>query len=829
MTSKNPPSAYPLRKSALTLAITAALSTHAVAQESTEATSSGTLEEVIVTATKRAVNLQEVPIAITTMTGAQMVDLQINNILDLDKHVPGMVLNNSGNDPDIILRGAGAAGTNDVAVPIYVDGMYRPRQGQALASYLDVERVEVLRGPQGTLFGRNTLGGLVNFVTNKPKTDALEYGGAFTFGNYTLLKFEGMANIPLGETVAFRVAASNITQDPFVKNIYRSDGGLKDQDTTYVRAQLNWEATDTFSLLFTGTYWEDTANGNADYSYKVLGVPVNPVTQKTNGIDGVMDPRQGTRTGWGGGRSQAGNWPTDWTADILPVYQIATDIKPERDIKEWSFSTTLNWDIGFADLYGQFGYFDYEEYRLTDTDISPNATEWGIQHPGEIPPYSNGPGYWQQCWGGPSCGLVAGQRVNSTAYQADVNMNSNGDGALQWTLGLYYYDDSGKGDTSGEFVWGYTDSIHPQQVSWAHWLYQGNGGTKSTAVYGQATYSFTDKFRLNGGLRYSTDKRKTFTKVVDFGPGVHHYNPNYYQDHLDDPGSRFDDWPSFVDSDTSEIVNGKDHHTDWRVALQYDFTDLVMGYASASTGYIAGTPKGGGTTQLTDPNEVDAYEIGVKSMLLDDTMRLNAAIYDNKYKSLSVTEFVQKGGTILAQQVPGGSMTAKGLELEMDWQATEALNVTAGLALTNAKLDEFHEVESRFAEGGVLDPVTGKRTYTLDGKKARFSPDWTLSLGVSYDVDMGSYGMLVPSLFIFVSDDYKTQNVEYFFAHQDSYSLVDLATTWYPVDSNFSVQLFVKNLGDVTYLTETTVYSGARAMADYNNPRTYGIRAAYNF
>ena len=129
------------------------------------------LEEVIVTATKRAANVQDIPIAVTAITGLELVDMQINNVLQLEKVVPGMKLLNRGNDPMIIIRGAGAAGTNDVAVPIYVDGLYRPRFGQALASYIDLERVEVLRGPQGTLFGRNTLGGLVNLISNKPESE----------------------------------------------------------------------------------------------------------------------------------------------------------------------------------------------------------------------------------------------------------------------------------------------------------------------------------------------------------------------------------------------------------------------------------------------------------------------------------------------------------------------------------------------------------------------------------------------------------------------------------------------------------------------------------
>ena len=813
-------------KKALALAVSAALVPQAQAQEAED---SAMLEEVIVTATKRAANVQDIPIAVTAVTGLELVDLQINNVLQLEKVVPGMKLLNRGNDPMIIIRGAGTAGTNDVAVPIYVDGLYRPRFGQALASYIDLERVEVLRGPQGTLFGRNTLGGLVNLISNKPNPEAFDAGGAITLGDYSLLKFEGMVNIPLGEDWALRIAASDTKRDPYVEDIYNKKGGLKDADNTYARGQLMWEPSETFDIMLTATYWKDTANGNADYAYNVLGIPVNPETQKTNGIDGVMDPRQGTRDGWSGGRSQAGQWPEDWTAYTTDPRKIANDYAPWRDIKETSVSLTMNWDVGFADLRAVIGSFDYEETRMSDSDISANPTEWARQNPDADPGNANGPGYWQQCWSGPSCGIIAGQRVVSNATQADINLNSNGDGNLQWTVGFFYYDDSGDGDTTHEFVWAYTDAANPQQPSWAHWLYQTHGGTKSTALYGQAEYSFTDRFRATAGLRYSNDKRNTYTQHVDWGPAVHGWGPGYYSDHLENPGSRFDDWPSYVETDRSEVVKGDKSHTDWKLALQYDITDDVMLYGSGSTGYIAGAPKGGGSTQLTEPNEVESFELGLKSFILNGSMRLNAALYHNDFDGLSTTTFVQQGGTILAQSAPGGSMTSKGLELEMDWQATEALNIKAGMAFDNSKLDKFSEQESRFEEGGDVVDDNGNRFYDLDGKTAKFSPDWTLNIGATYDIDMGKAGMLVPGVLFYHSDDYKTQNVEYFFAHQKAYSTWDLRLTWYAADRPISVQAYVLNATDELYKTETTVYSGNRAMADWSVPRTYGLRAAWNF
>lgn len=830
----------------LTLAVSAALAMQAQAQEAADDV---LMEQVIVTATKRAESLQDIPIAVTAISGETLVDLQINNVLDIEKTVPGMKVRYSGADPSIIIRGAGSAGTTDTAVPMYIDGLYRPRAGQALASYLDLERVEVLRGPQGTLFGRNTFGGLVNLVTNKPDMEALEYGGAITYGEYDLLKFEGFLNVPLGDTAAFRLTATNTNADPYIENTFNPDGGMRDEDNTYVRGQFKWAPNDDFDMTLTGTYWTDNSNGNADYAGVIIGVPVNS-DGLTDGINGVLQPRQGRLPGQesvsrapAGGRSQAGTWGQDPAADINPdVYKIASDFQPLRDIEETSVSALVNWKFGPVGLRANLGWFDYEEFRLTDSDFSQNPTLWGERNPTLSGP-KIGPGYWQQCYSGPTCGLAAGQRVNSTSYQADINLYSDYESALEWTLGFFYYDDSGNGDTSGEFVWGYTDYTAPQNVSWAHWLYQGNGGTKSTAVYGQATYSFnSDRTRLTGGLRYSKDDRKFFNRYIDYGPAIHGWAPGYYSAHLADSGSRFAPWPQFLNSTTMATQNsrqdGSDSHTDWKISLQHDLNANVMLYANAATGYIAGGTQGGGSNELNDPNEVDSYELGMKSSLAGGTVIFNLAAYYNDYSGLTSTSFVAQGETIVSRQVFGGSMTAKGLEMELGWQPTEEFSLTGVMAYNDSELDEFGQVISNrvFRAGGDAEIGTkppgdpaNSQAYYLDGHTPAFSPKWTLGIDASYRIDMGSSGALVPGVFFYYSDDYKTTNIPYFFTHQDSYTTWDLRMTWYEDEGPWSLQAYLNNATDELVKIGGDQFSEGRAVVDFNKPRTWGITARYNF
>lgn len=751
----------------------------AVAQEDGEASGPELRQKtVMVTATKRAENIQDVPLSITAVTGEELIARGITDVLSLDKTVPGLVIKNSGNDPTPILRGAGAAGTTDIAVPIYVDNTYRPRSGQALASYLDLERVEVLRGPQGTLFGRNTLGGLINVISKKPDTAEFDWGGAATLGDYALQRYEGFVNVPLGEQFAFRLTASDTQRDPYVENTFNSDAGLKDADETYARAQLLWEANEDLSIRLGYTYWTDTANGNADYAYKVLGIPVNPLTLETNGVFGFIDPRQGTRDGWPGGRTQAGNVSNgDISALVDPdPYRIAFDFKPQRDIEETSFSLNVDWNVMGHDVTVNAATFDYEELRLTDTDLSTNSA------------------------------LVAGQRTVSKADQLDININSAYDSKLQYTLGAYYYDDSDPGDTNGAFLWGYTSPAAPNDPTWAYWLYQTSGGTKSTALYGQAEYSFTDKLRGTLGARYSKDERNSYSLSVD-------------QSTLNDP------LPSYAG--TPSPITGEDEHTDWRIGLDYDLAEDVMVYGYWATGYIAGGIQQGNTGVLLDPNEVETYELGIKSLLLDGALRFNAAYYNSQYENLTTTVFIQQGGTILAQSVPGGSITSEGLEFDISYSANDQLQIDLGIALDMSEFDEFN-VGNQFTEGGDT-VINGRSFFIMDGKDTRFSPDVAVSVAASYLIDLGEYGELLPSVLAKYSDEYQASNAPYYWSLQPSYTTFDLAATWTAPNAPWSVRVFANNVTEELYLTEATVFSRSRAMVDYNAPRTWGVRVARNF
>ncbi len=771
---------FPAR-SLVAIAVSAALGTNAAyAQQAGHGET--TLGEVIVTATKRAESLQDVPVSITAVSGEMLEVKGITDILSLDKTVPGLIMQNSGNDPRPIIRGAGTAGTTDVAVPFYIDGVYQPNSGQGLVSFLDLDRVEVLKGPQGTLFGRNTLGGLINIVSRKPVLRDLDYGGAVTGGAYSERKIEGFANVPLGENFALRVTAATEKRDPFVKNVANPKGGLKDADYTYGRAQLLWKATDDLSFNLTGTYWHDTSNGNNDYAYKVLGIPVN-ATQAGHPVDGVtgfLDFRQGLRTGWGGGKSATGNISNgDTSAAILAdPWAVAWDYTPHRDIKETSASLNITWNLPGHQLVVNASQFDYSELRLTDGDLSTKQS------------------------------YVAGQLTKTKAHQVDINLNSTGSGPLRYTIGAYLFDDSSVGSNSSAFLFGYTYTS-PQRPSWAYWMYQDNGGTKSKALYGQADYSLTDKLKVTGGLRYTKDDRSFHYLNVD-------------QNSLDNT------FPSYGGS-PQNISNGSADHNDWRFGLEYKPAKDLMLYAYEATGYIAGGTQAL-TNKLLDPQTVRTIEVGAKTTALEGRLRFNLAAYAAAYSGLTTTIFVPVGNTILSQQIPGGSIRSRGVEMDAAFLPMRGLEITLALAADRSTFDKFNAADRLGTNGATYVDSHGKGWFILDGQPTAFSPDLTANLGVSYDISLGAAaGTLTPSIFLKYSDQYKTTSEPYFWSVQPSYTMVDLSLGWRSAGGKITVRGGVENLTNKAVMTEGTVYSGARAIADFSNPRYWTIRLGYNF
>jgi len=812
-------SEFHFAKNALALAVSVALATQVQAQQSsTENNSIGLLEEVVVTATKRASNVQDIPIAITAISGEVLADLGIFSSIDLPKVAPGLKVVWQGPYASFKMRGGGVAGLNGPAVPLYYNGL---AGGNNWAGWVDLERVEVMRGPQGTLYGRNTLGGLVNIVSKKPNTEAVEYGGGLTVGDYDLVKLEGFVNMPIGDNFAIRLSGTKTDQDPLIENPNNPTGGLRDEDNYYVRAQAYWSPTEAISVNLEYTKWETDSMGSGNYGYHYVGIPVNSATGRASGFGDRIDARKaplmdenGVSLPQTGGRTyHNGNPATNPTG----YFETTGGFNNLWEADAETLTIEFDWDLGFADLSFNARNTETSHLNLWDTD--------------------NGPA---------SVGIADGDFIISDNDQIDVVLNSKSDQSLRWTLGYYWSDSWDDQENYSTYLFAYLDGQVNESTSYGAWTYWDNYGSKSNAVYGNAEYDITDALTISAGLRRQEDSTKATRWYSNYYGDQSVWGSGYYTTTEMPDASYYTESP--------RIAEVKDAgHTDYKLALMYAINNDMSVYGSFSTGYIPRTVSSG---NILEPNELDAIELGFKSSWADNTVRFNTAFYHSEYTNLSYSIFESCGPSICTTQLSGGGLTSKGVEFELLWQPVEALTVVAGLVFDDTELEDYLLTESRFAEGPWVEDAAspdggyypyrpgGRRgdwlrsdtdelipapIYDLDGATPSFSPDYIFNLDVSYLIELSRGGAIIPGVSMYHQAKFRTMNEPYDFAKQEGYTTFDLRLTWITPVENLVVKAYLNNATDELYKVSQNVFSGGRILADYGRQRMWGIRVGYNF
>ena len=746
-------------------------------------------EEITVTAQKRDQSVQEVSVAVTALSGDELEALGVTDVFRLEALAPGLQLGLSGSDLRPAMRGARtqAVGANDVSVAFYTDGLYRPRHGQALAGFVDVERIEVLRGPQGTLFGRNAFGGLVHVISNKPDPSAASYGLALSAGDYSLAGVDAFLNAPVGENSAVRFALRRDTRDPFVENVTRGRaGGMKDADALYLRGQLAWGAGGPFGVNLRVESWRDDSNGNGHYGYFAEGVPVNLASGMTNGVAGTMRPRVGRSDECAAvcGRYGAGfdfvltPGPDTAAPPTGDPYRIADDTIPERDVSELTLAAELNGELGFAHLKATVASIDYEEYRWGDCDLS--------------------------AYKAISCG---NDMASGTGIQ-EIQLASRSGGRLEWVAGVFLLQE----DLSNAFLWQDHAStvdnvpVSPPDINMhADWMPQIRVDTRSAAAYGQASLAAGGRTRIVAGLRYTADRRD-------------------WQVYGQDPDNRS------TYSFTVPIAldgEGRWSKVTWKAGLERDAGEDAMLYATVSTGFVAGNQQGAfngadfSGADFYDEQTVTAFEAGAKSLLAGGRLRLNASLYRNRYKDLLATP----GSIIVGLTGNEGAIDAVGLEVELDWAVSRRLQLGARIAMQRAEYGHFL-LPNLYQEGGRT--IGGNANlFQLDGLQVQHSPDFTGTLLGRYTVDLGRSGTLVPSFVLYYSSDYRVDESPWFYANQAAFARTDLSVAWVSANRAWTARLWVNNLENEAILLKATIFLGGLAVTEYGNPRIWGLTLSY--
>jgi iron complex outermembrane receptor protein len=713
----------------------------AMAQEA-EAKKEGGIAEVIITAQKVAQPASKTPLALSVLSGEDLKNAGTNDPRALADSLPNVEISQESGMLQVAIRGVTSLDMTEKGDPsaaFHVDGAYVPRyEAQAVAFY-DLDRIEVLRGPQGTLYGRNATAGAINLITNKP-TRKLEGRVGMELGNFSTRRFDGVLNIPLGDMWAFRAALNTNKHDTYL-NPGPNHIPLESQDDKSARLHLLGTFSPDTSLLLTAERNEINGGGPSPVPLTnfFTGTPTGalPFTAPGRGND-LLNPVYVDR----GSSAQR---TTGW------------EFKQDADQHRDNFANSLR---------GEF------KTRLGSTEMTYQVAQMRMH----IDQLNNG-----VYFGFPFTNRNNG---NSKSLSHELRFNSTGNGPLRWVAGAYYFDEDVFRDAE------YNTYITAPFGSFAVTLpFLASINNKSKAVFGQATYALREDTRLTMGVRYTKDRKSGY-----------------------DPLSGEAAIPPATTSSKAYSADVSFNNTSWKVGIDHDLMRNVMVYGSVSTGYKAGGFNAESVTGPYKPETLKSYEAGIKGRFLQNYLQLSANVfhYDYKDQQLTITTcFTNDPSTCHSFTSNAANSKVDGAEFEGKLKIGDDGEFRATMAFTDAKYEDYHPTP----------------TIDYSGRKLDRAPTSTIGLGYTHHFSLSNGGEVTATVGTRHSTSYylsdPTQDIRY---RQPSYHRSDASIGYESPNGVWNVQLFVKNIED-----EIKIESRVPGSFFVSDPRTYGIRARYNF
>ena len=770
--------------------------------------------DIIITATRRDTNFQHTPIAVSVFSQATLDRQQVRDVTDLARFVPSLQFTQQGDQSAVLLtlRGIGndSAYTEvaDPEVAIYINGVYSPRaQGASLLAY-DLERIEVLRGPQGTLFGRNATVGALSFITAKPTFDGVHGYAEAIAGDYRRFGSRGAINLPVSDTLAFRVAFVTERNDgyadfqpaPNVAGIDKS-AFITSGKKYYARDQQSGRV----SMLFKPSdklTWNLSAEGFLDHGAPVIGL--------------LQTPRPGTKL-----------WSTlSDTAPDTDRYSVALRSNIDYQITDGLMATYI---AGFSRLGGS---------TRTDADA------------GALPPTGGVDASGKQLYLG---AFGENSTVNSRYdfMSHEFQLKSTGDNTIDYIAGIYYSHEKNKIRFDVDQRDGYRNS--PTRAFVGSFI-QADRQIDSLAGFGQLTWHVTDAIRATGGLRYTHDTKQDVggRNVTAFGcPATGPCNVNIFGQF---PNATAAELVTLLNAQggafsiSNNDVKGSWNKLSYLGRVDADIAQDVLGYASISTGFKSGNIQDGGET--TKPETITNYEIGLKSRLFDRKLTLNLAAYYSDFKGYQVNQVRTtrdaQGNTIASQIVTENAKgaTAYGVEAEAVFTPTENDSFQVSATVQKTKLKTLLTIDGRFDDSA--DPTAIR---DLAGNELAHAPRFSATATYEHNFKLSNGGSITPrgtlhyetrSFLSFFDGDRTNrvvagQSVYYgsAFDEQKAYTRSDLSLRYNAPEDKFIVEGFVQNVEDRKVRTNASTFGPTRYapvfLSNYQAPRTFGARVRVNF
>jgi iron complex outermembrane receptor protein len=739
------------------------------------------LEEIVVTAQRREESLQHAALAVTAVSGDQLAQAGAIKVEDLTQLVPSLQVSPSaGPYPLFYLRGVGNFNGNalsDSALAINLDGVYVARPSSAGGMFYDISRLEVLKGPQGTLYGRNATGGAINVITNKP---ADELSGEFTadFGNYDAKNFDGYINVPLSSIVKARLSVQSTEHHG-----YMSDGTDDDYGRA-ARLQVLVTPNDQLSINTSGDFYHQGGKG--------VGA-----TLLQAGVPGFVDgnPRIGnTSPAINAIYSETFYFPAGDTfgpllSKTLLVSPSPTNIQQDNDY--WGLSTTVDWKTEAGTLTV------IPAYRHATLDFTNVAAGFLIQ-----------------------------QDETDKQASLEARFASTADQAFTYLAGLYYLNE--KIDVS--------KATYDQQYNAS--AQQFDPSTQSYAAFGRVGYAFTDSFRLNAGLRF-TDDHKSFDGTLNgestICPGAFIPPPFGPQFCFGGVGQVTAPAPP---TPIDEHASDSWRQTTWRAGTEYDVSNSSLLYAAVETGFKAGGFFFSHDNPTYQPEKITAFSVGSKNRFLDNRLQLNGELFYWIYKNQQISHVgVDSTGTIIFPTDNVGKAKMKGLEVEAQYLLTTTTLITTDVDYLDAVYDSYTYLYPNLGATPVSScPFVltgGGADYSVNcsGRTPPQSPRWSANVGLQQTVPIG-YGSIVGTINTHFQTETLTGLEFSALEEQPSYWLTNATLGYRAPHDRWNVTGYVDNLSDRTVIAGTfpnPLAGAALTAATIRPPRTYGVRLGVKF
>jgi outer membrane receptor protein involved in Fe transport len=780
--------------------------------------SSRSIETIVVTAQKREQNLQDVPIVVTAVSEQLLQDTGVRDIKDLTLLTPGLIVTSTSNESSTTarIRGIGTVGDNpglESSVGVVIDGVYRPRNGVSFGDLGEMDRIEVLKGPQGTLFGKNTSAGVINVVTKRPTFD---FGSniELTAGDYGALEGSASLNGPIaGDVVAGRIFAAYRERDGYLDVNTgpgpRAEAEDFDREFYTTRGQLLIQPSETFNVRLVGDYTKREENCCAAPQAELT--PTTAVLQVLNALV-----------------------PGSLANPADPFERLAySNRDTTQDVEDMGASAEINWELGGATLTSLTAWRDWEIVNGQDSDF----TTVDIL-------YRNADG-----------------NFGNKFEQLSQELRLAGDtGRLNWLIGGFY---AAEDLTSrNQLLYGnhfrpyYNALLQNALAPFPASAWPANLGTQDVyeqesetwALFTNNSLRFTDALELTVGLRYTNESKDLDTLYFNQHGGVGCSILRNTPAFLASPAAptifgigcaTYAD-PIFNNLSTAQTID----ENEWSgtAKLAYRFTDEFMTYASFARGYKAsgfnmdrervgnsalnpGTPGGiaADTDTSFDKELVDSYELGVKTQWLGNTLLLNGAVFYQDYTDFQLNTFT--GIQFVVTSLP--QVVSQGVDVDMVWfTPLEQLSLQGGVTYAETTIEDF---------GAALPFFRPER----EDDTLSFAPEWSGSLSATFEQPVGASFLFRANLGAKYTSEYNTGSNLDRRKIQDAYTLMNARVGFGAEDETWMIEAWAQNLTDEEYyqvaFDATLQGSSAGAVptstidAFLGPPRTYGVTARFKF